>query len=58
MTPSERVKELRASTGLSQAAFGKAYGGIPRRTIQNWEAGINVPPPYVLTLLELAIKAK
>lgn len=56
MTPAEQIKALRHSTGLSQAAFGRVYE-IPRRTIQNWENGVNVPPPYLIRLLELAVQA-
>ena len=56
MTPAEQIRAIRHSTGLSQAAFGKVYE-IPRRTIQNWETGINVPPPYVIRLLELVVAA-
>lgn len=44
------VKELRARTGLSQAAFCARYL-IPRRTLEDWEAGRRDPPPYVRQLL-------
>lgn len=54
MTPAEKIRELRAGTGLTQKAFGETYG-IPRRTIQEWEGGRMEPPPYVITLLEMAI---
>lgn len=49
------IKELRQMTGLSAQKFGDKYG-IPLRTIQNWEGGVNTPPPYVLTLLERVVK--
>ncbi len=54
------VKQLRLSTGLSQAKFGNAYG-IPLRTIQSWECSEDSPnfrscPPYVVSLLERAVK--
>lgn len=49
------IKELRAMTGLSQAQFSEKYG-IPKRSIENWEGGQRVPPPYVIKLLEIAIE--
>ena len=48
---SERAKAIRQKTGLSQQRFGDRYG-IPKRTVQNWENGVNEPPEYVLSLLE------
>lgn len=48
---SERAKAIRQKTGLSQQKFGDRYG-IPKRTVQNWENGVNEPPEYVLSLLE------
>ena len=54
-TNGERVKELRKKTGLSQTAFGEKYG-IPMRTIQNWENGVNDPPDYLIGLLERAVR--
>ena len=44
------IKELRAETGLSQTEFGKRLGGIPLRTIQNWEAEVRTPPAWALEL--------
>ena len=46
------VKELRAVTGLSQAAFGRRFL-IPRRTVENWESA-KVPnecPLYIRMLI-------
>ena len=40
------VQELRKMTGLSQTKFGEKYG-IPLRTIQSWELGLNDPPEMV-----------
>jgi len=48
------VKALRASTGLSQLAFAETWQ-IPRRTLEDWEAGRTQPPAYVLNLLTLAV---
>ncbi len=47
----QTIKEIRKSTGLSQSEFGRRLGGIPLRTIQNWESGTNQCPPYVVDLI-------
>ena len=39
------VKELRELTGLNQQKFGDLYS-IPKRTLQNWELGVNKCPIY------------
>lgn len=44
------IRALRAETGLSQVAFGAALH-IPRRTIEEWEAGNRKCPPYVVELI-------
>ena len=49
------VKEMRESLGLTQDMFSKRYN-IPKRTIQNWENGKRNPPPYVIEMLENAIR--
>ena len=49
----DRVKALRGN--MTQQEFSKAYG-VPARTLQNWELGVNIPPSYVLDLLEYRIK--
>lgn len=48
------IKELRQRTGLSQKKFGDLYD-IPLRTVQNWEGGVNIPPEYLVKLLERAV---
>lgn len=53
MTTSETILSIRKATGLSQAAFGRRFG-IPRRTIQDWEAGRMSCPAYVAELLAYA----
>lgn len=45
------VKELRASTGLSQSQFAKKFE-IPVYTLQNWERGKATPPPYIPKMIE------
>lgn len=49
------VKELRGLTGLSQQKFGELYS-IPKRTLQNWELGINDCPIYFRLALERMVK--
>ena len=48
------IRDIRAKTGLSQAAFGERYC-IPRRTVENWESGTRSCPPYVRLLLARAV---
>ena len=48
------IKEIRKMTGLSQVKFSEKYN-VPVRTLQNWEAGKNSPPLYVIELLEFKI---
>lgn len=57
-TVAEALKSLRKRTGLSQTAFGEVCGGIPLRTIQNWESGIRECPDYVLFLIKSHLKSK
>lgn len=52
----ESIKELRAKTGLSQTEFGKRLGGIPLRTIQNWESGDRTPPEWTLELITYRVE--
>lgn len=49
------IKEIRSLAGLSQAKFGEKYE-IPKRTIEEWEAGRRKPPEYLLKLLERAVR--
>ncbi len=52
------IQELRSITHLSQTEFGKLCGGIPTRTIQNWEGGVNTPPAYVIELIIYKLTAE
>lgn len=45
------IKELRKASGMTQKAFA-AYFDIPKRTIENWEQGVNEVPKYLLELIE------
>lgn len=44
-------KELRQQSGMTQHQFAE-YFGIPRRTIENWEAGVNKCADYVIALMK------
>lgn len=57
MKPSERIKQLRKSTGLSQTKFGELFG-IPMRTIQNWETGEREPAEYIVNMMEIIADSK
>lgn len=48
-------KAARIAAGITQRGVFDVLG-IPRRSVQNWEAGINLPPEWVqrLILAELA----
>ena len=57
-TVAEALKSLRKRTRLSQTAFGDICGGIPLRTIQNWESGVRECPDYVLFLIKSHLKSE
>ena len=44
-------KSLRESSGMSKKRFSEFFE-IPYRTVQNWDAGINKCPDYLLNLME------
>lgn len=48
-------KELREQSGMNMKRFAE-YFGIPYRTVQNWEAGVNKCPEYLLDLMEYKLK--
>ena len=50
MNISEKIKELRKKTGLSQSKFSAKFG-IPVRTLQQWEQGISAPPEYLIRMM-------
>ena len=50
MDISERMKELRKKTGLSQSKFSAKFE-IPVRTLQQWEQGISAPPEYLIRMM-------
>lgn len=55
MTDTNPIRVIRAETGLSQVAFGAALH-IPRRTIEEWEAGNRSCPPYVVELIAFRVQ--
>ncbi len=48
------IKDIRAHTGLSQAAFATRFC-IPRRTVENWESGTSSCPDYLRLLLAQSV---
>lgn len=48
------IKEIRQSTGLSQAQFSAALN-IPKRSIQDWEQGLRTCPEYVAELIAFRV---
>ncbi|MDD7347289.1 MAG: helix-turn-helix transcriptional regulator [Clostridiales bacterium] len=49
------VKEARLEAGLTQAKMAEIMG-IPKRTIEAWEAGDRTPPEYVERLVIAELK--
>lgn len=56
MDTSSAIRALRHRTGLTQTEFGKLLGGIPLRTIQNWESSARACPPYVMELIRYRVE--
>lgn len=50
------IKEMRKALKLTQADFSEIFG-IPKRTLEDWEAGRRQPAPYVEHLLRLSCEA-
>jgi DNA-binding transcriptional regulator YiaG len=48
-------KELREGSGMNKKQFAE-YFDIPYRTVQNWEAGVNKCPDYLLNLMEYKLQ--
>lgn len=55
MEVKDKMKELRAKTGLSQSKFGMQFK-IAAINIANWEQGLAKPPEYVVYMLERLIE--
>jgi DNA-binding transcriptional regulator YiaG len=48
-------KELRKQSGMTQQRLAE-YFGIPKRTIENWDAGVNQCPAYLLDLMKYKLE--
>jgi DNA-binding transcriptional regulator YiaG len=48
-------KELRIKSGMRQREYAE-YFGIPKRTIENWEADVSRCPTYLLKLMEYKLE--
>lgn len=55
METKDKMKALRAKTGLSQQKFGMLFR-IAAINIANWEQGLAKPPEYVIYMLERLIE--
>lgn len=55
MDVSNRIKELRKSTGMNRREFCD-YFNIPYRTVTEWERDTRHAPEYVIRLLEYYIR--
>ena len=55
MDETNPIRTIRAETGLTQAGFS-AYLGIPRRTLEDWEAGARSCPAYVVELIAFRVQ--
>ncbi len=51
------VRVLRRRMNMTQAAFGEFCGGIPVRTIQDWEGKRRTPPEWVLNLIRWRVES-
>ena len=45
-----KIREMRKALGITQAEMSEVYG-IPKRTIEDWEAGRREPAAYLVELL-------
>lgn len=50
-----KVKELRRRASMTQQEFSD-YFGIPKRSIENWEAESRTPPDYLVSLMEYKLQ--
>jgi len=46
----KEIAAARRQAGLTQSKMSELMD-IPKRTIENWESGKSVPPPYVKRLV-------
>lgn len=50
-----KIRTMRIENRLTQQAMSDLLH-IPKRTIENWEAGVNEPPEYVVELIAYRLK--
>nr|DAV96168.1 MAG TPA: Helix-turn-helix XRE-family like protein [Caudoviricetes sp.] len=50
MDNKDKIKELRKRLGFSQAKFAEKWG-IPKRTIEDWEAGKREVKGYIVSMM-------
>ena len=55
--PSE-IRVLRNRLRMTQAAFGEFCGGIPVRTIQDWEGKRRTPPDWIINLIRWRVESE
>ena len=46
----QTIKDIRHAYGFTQKSFAD-YFGIPKRTVENWEGGVNRCPEYLVNLI-------
>ncbi|MDQ2087254.1 helix-turn-helix domain-containing protein [Herbivorax sp. ANBcel31] len=49
---SQEIKDIRLKANLSQSAFA-CFMGVSKKTVEAWEAGINIPQGSSQRLLEI-----
>ena len=54
---SEKLKQARKEINITQEGLSKMLE-VPKRTIENWEGGINKPPGYVQKLILEKLRAE
>ena len=55
MDNKDKIKELRKQLGLSQAKFAEKWG-IPKRTIEDWEAGKREVKGYIVSMMHKVVE--
>lgn len=50
----QRLKEIREMAGMNRTQFSE-YIEIPRRTLEEWEAGRRKAPEYVIRLIHYKV---
>ncbi|MDU5281435.1 MAG: helix-turn-helix transcriptional regulator [Dialister sp.] len=53
----DQLKELRKKNNMTQSGLSKMLE-VPKRTIENWEGGVNSPPEYVQKLILEKMRAE